>query len=121
RLGLDGVNPVYYETIKMLYTFPQSVSIAGGRPSSSYYLVGVQGDGLFYLDLHHSRPAAAFYQRAYVPAELRTFHSEKVRKMPLSGLDPSMLLGFVCRDEGSGWTCGGGLRWCVFCVFVLFL
>ncbi|KAJ7249825.1 hypothetical protein C8J57DRAFT_1355711, partial [Mycena rebaudengoi] len=50
---------------------------------------------------------AAFYQRVYAPAELRTFHCEKVRKMPLSGLDPSMLLGFVCRDEGSGWTCGG--------------
>ncbi|KAJ7205877.1 hypothetical protein C8J57DRAFT_1615298 [Mycena rebaudengoi] len=57
RLGLDGVNPVYYETIKMLYTLPQSVGIAGRRPSSSYYFVGVQGDGLFYLDPHHSRPA----------------------------------------------------------------
>ncbi|KAJ7205872.1 hypothetical protein C8J57DRAFT_1734527 [Mycena rebaudengoi] len=171
RLGLDDVNPVYYETIKMLYTFPQSVGIAGGRPSSSYYFVGVQGDGLFYLDPHHSRPAipprprptpsaqfgsstseppasragsqeprvgslearaasppiaegelvlnaqraedaaeedasgmaraeAAFYQRAHAPVVLRTFHCEKVRKMPLSGLDPCMLLGFVCRDEG---------------------
>ncbi|KAJ7625161.1 hypothetical protein B0H17DRAFT_576185 [Mycena rosella] len=57
RLGLDGVNPVYHETIKLLYTFPQSVGIAGGRPSSSYYLVGVQENGLFYLDPHHSRPA----------------------------------------------------------------
>ncbi|KAJ7232279.1 hypothetical protein C8J57DRAFT_176660 [Mycena rebaudengoi] len=57
RLGLDGVNPVYYETIKMLYTFPQAVGIAGGRPSSSYYFLGVQGDGLLYLDPHHSRPA----------------------------------------------------------------
>ncbi|KAJ7249578.1 hypothetical protein C8J57DRAFT_1356237, partial [Mycena rebaudengoi] len=52
------------------------------------------------------RAEAAFYQRAYVSAELRTFHCEKVRKMPLSGLDPSMLLSFVCRDEG---TCRGGL------------
>jgi cysteine protease ATG4 len=155
----------------MLYTFPQSVGIAGGRPSSSYYFVGVRGDGLFYLDPHHSRPAipprprptpsaqfgsstseppasragsqeprvgslearaasppiaegelvlnaqraedaaeedasgmaraeAAFYQRAHAPVVLRTFHCEKVRKMPLSGLDPCMLLGFVCRDEG---------------------
>ncbi|KAJ7616137.1 hypothetical protein FB45DRAFT_935358 [Roridomyces roridus] len=196
RLGLDGVNPVYYDTIKALYTFPQSVGIAGGRPSSSYYFVGVQDDGLFYLDPHHSRPAvplrpfvpgsevhdthdtrrslspeaytrggsmsppgsfrsgsmspdsasyphargmgrghspmtedelfvrtssvsrepsafeedepaggrlapaeAAFYMHAYSPAELATFHCARVRKMPLSGLDPSMLLGFVCRDE----------------------
>ncbi|KAF7378518.1 hypothetical protein MSAN_00279400 [Mycena sanguinolenta] len=246
RLGLDGVNPIYYETVKRLYTFPQSVGIAGGRPSSSYYFVGVQGDGLFYLDPHHSRPAVplrpfvgegmgiprspgyaaspsssshghaspssshghahghaherrslspeaayarggstspesasgssfarggsmspelvyahghgrggsmspefgythgvmtedelvivrpshpsrtsshthashdggererhpaggpmgsveeGYYARAYTAAEMRTFHCERVRKMPMSGLDPSMLLGFVCRDE----------------------
>ncbi|KAJ7910923.1 hypothetical protein B0H13DRAFT_1876242 [Mycena leptocephala] len=50
RLGLDDVNPIYYETIKRLYTFPQSVGIAGGRPSPSYYFVRVQGDGLFDLE-----------------------------------------------------------------------
>ncbi|KAJ7840902.1 hypothetical protein B0H13DRAFT_2415528 [Mycena leptocephala] len=43
-----GDRPVLYETIKLLYTFPQSVGIGGGHPSSSYYF-GVQGDGLFYL------------------------------------------------------------------------
>ncbi|KAF7419636.1 Cysteine protease atg4 [Pleurotus ostreatus] len=57
RLGLDGVNPIYYDSIKFLYTFPQSVGIAGGRPSSSYYFVGSQADSLFYLDPHHARPA----------------------------------------------------------------
>ncbi|RDB31089.1 Cysteine protease ATG4 [Hypsizygus marmoreus] len=57
RLGIDGVNPIYYDTIKLLYTFPQSVGIAGGRPSSSYYFVGSQADNLFYLDPHHARPA----------------------------------------------------------------
>ncbi|KAJ7743157.1 hypothetical protein B0H16DRAFT_1250707, partial [Mycena metata] len=55
RLGLDGVNPIYHDTLKQLYTFPQSVGIAGGRPSSSYYFVGAQAEGLFYLDPHHSR------------------------------------------------------------------
>jgi len=72
RLGLDGVNPIYYESIKVsslmqatvsradfqsLFTFPQSVGIAGGRPSSSYYFTGTQGDSLFYLDPHFTRPA----------------------------------------------------------------
>ncbi|KAJ7208547.1 hypothetical protein GGX14DRAFT_633329 [Mycena pura] len=46
RLDLDG----------MVYTCSQSVGVAGGR-SSSYYFVGAQGDGLFYLDPHHWRPA----------------------------------------------------------------
>ncbi|KAA1476293.1 hypothetical protein DENSPDRAFT_784808 [Dentipellis sp. KUC8613] len=229
RLGLDGVNPIYYDTIKTLYTFPQSVGIAGGRPSSSYYFVGSQSDNLFYLDPHHARPTiplrppppfgaslsadslqytprerqttpesdregqryprvpqtppqnhnhihghhhrsptspssvrtassnfsyhvthspsplaqqlssssssshsgSAAHARwhtsvspgdsrstgeysasgvdldplqehfinAYRPEELKTFHCDRVRKMPLSGLDPSMLIGFLCKDE----------------------
>lgn len=57
RLGLDGVNPIYYDTIKTLFTFPYSVGIAGGRPSSSYYFVASQADSLFYLDPHTTRPA----------------------------------------------------------------
>jgi cysteine protease ATG4 len=40
-----------------LFSFPQSVGVAGGRPSSSYYFVGTQGDSLFYLDPHFTRPA----------------------------------------------------------------
>ena len=39
-----------------IYRFPQSVGIAGGRPSSSYYFVGSQADNLFYLDPHNVRP-----------------------------------------------------------------
>ncbi|KAH9931302.1 peptidase family C54-domain-containing protein [Fomitopsis serialis] len=227
RLGLDGVNPVYYDTVKALYTFPQSVGIAGGRPSSSYYFVGSQADNLFYLDPHHARPAVPLrpppifgdtpassidghperatspdnsyssdrererdrprkshhfrspttptsvrvssgsggstfshrsspatpsplqqqlstssssaasqssssqsharwqsspnipddsdmdmrelgadldpiqrhYVTAYSASELKTFHCDRVRKMPLSGLDPSMLIGFLVKDE----------------------
>lgn len=39
------------------------------------------------------------YVNAYSAAELKTFHCDRVRKMPLSGLDPSMLIGFLCKDE----------------------
>lgn len=42
------------------------------------------------------------YVTAYSAAELKTFHCDRVRKMPLSGLDPSMLIGFLCKDE-SDW------------------
>ncbi|KAJ7718860.1 hypothetical protein DFH07DRAFT_710089, partial [Mycena maculata] len=75
--GPNGINPVYYETIKMLYTFQQSVGIAGGRPSSSYYFVGVPGDGLFYLDPHHSRPVAPL--RPFVPPTHPTSTHEDAR------------------------------------------
>jgi cysteine protease ATG4 len=172
-----------------LYTYPQSVGIAGGRPSSSYYFVGSQADSLFYLDPHHARPAvpprnpgentlnapterpgsslsvareptsprstrtnvtgSSFSSHApsspsplqqqhstsststrdtswsssadlhsremgvksvldmtdeqvlelYSDVELKTYHCDRVRKMPLSGLDPSMLIGFLVKTE----------------------
>ncbi|GAA5918837.1 hypothetical protein JCM6882_004711 [Rhodosporidiobolus microsporus] len=57
RLGIDGVNPIYHEAIKGIFRLPQTVGIAGGRPSSSYYFVGSQANSLFYIDPHHPRPA----------------------------------------------------------------
>ncbi|KAG8850156.1 Cysteine protease atg4 [Tulasnella sp. 330] len=62
RLGIDGVNPVYYNSIKEIFTWPQSVGISGGRPSSSYYFVGEQAGSLFYLDPHHTRPTVPLRQ-----------------------------------------------------------
>ncbi|KAF8271567.1 hypothetical protein EI94DRAFT_1720033, partial [Lactarius quietus] len=71
-LGIDRANPIYYETIKALYSFPQSVGIAGGCPSSSYYFVGSQADNLFYLDPHHTR--------ATIPLRPPTQTSERERE-----------------------------------------
>ncbi|KAJ1020748.1 hypothetical protein NDA16_004140 [Ustilago loliicola] len=133
RLGLDSVNPIYYESVKATFSFPHSVGIAGGRPSSSYYFMGHQGNSLFYLDPHNVRPAVPlryppitfpaavprqldiahrfvledkddedeWWSHAYSEAQTFTFHCEKVRRMPIKSLDPSMLLGFLVKDEES--------------------
>ncbi|KAK4054648.1 Cysteine protease atg4 [Microbotryomycetes sp. JL221] len=37
----------------------------------------------------------SFFSSAYEDEVLRTYHCDKVRKMPLSALDPSMLVGFL--------------------------
>lgn len=44
-------------------------------------------------------PLMEYYAYAYNPMETATYHCDKVRKMHISGLDPSMLIGFLCRDE----------------------
>ena len=44
-------------------------------------------------------PGALAHVTSYIAAELRTFHCENVRKMPLSGLDPSMLIEYL-QDRG---------------------
>lgn len=39
------------------------------------------------------------YVTSFGVAVLRTFHYDCVCKMPLSGLDPSVLIGFLCKTE----------------------
>ncbi|KAH0447970.1 hypothetical protein IEQ34_023193 [Dendrobium chrysotoxum] len=103
---------MYHDSIKSTFAFPQSVGIAGGRPSSSYYFVGYQGNSLFYLDPHHVRNSVTFkypppnqehddewWAHAYSEQELATFHNDRPRRMPMKSLDPSMLLGFLIQDE----------------------
>ena len=67
-LGIDGMNPVYCDTIKVVNHLsfsrafihegavhtPTIIGIAGGCPLSSYYFVGSQADNLVYLDPHHT-------------------------------------------------------------------
>lgn len=114
RLGLDGVHPMYHDSVKATFSFPHSVGISGGRPSSSYYFVGYQGNSLFYLDPHHVRSTVPFkhpppgheedpdwWNQVYSEQELSTFHNDRPRRMPMKSLDPSMLLGFLVQDEES--------------------
>lgn len=100
RLGIDTVNKVYWDGIKQLLACPQSAGIAGGRPSSSHYFFGYQGDYLFYLDPHYPRPSFA----AEVPTDftidnVNSFHTNKIRRLHLNEMDPSMLVGILVRDR----------------------
>ncbi|KAG0315448.1 Cysteine protease atg4 [Dissophora globulifera] len=100
RLGIDKLNPIYNDAIKATFEFPQSLGIAGGRPSSSYYFVGYQGDDLFYLDPHHSRCVVETKDLdLYTPEDFATYHCETIRKIDINSIDPSMLLAFYCRDR----------------------
>lgn len=101
RLGPDRITPVYYEALKQSFTLPQSIGIAGGRPNSSHYFIGCQGDIFFYLDPHETRPALPYHSNAsqYTKEEIDTCHTRRLRGLKLSEVDPSMLLGFLIKDE----------------------
>lgn len=95
RLGIDRVNPCYYPLIKGALRSHLSVGIAGGRTNRSLYFVGHQDDDLLYLDPHTARPALVSVEQALYRLEQ---HTDTVRHCPISDLDPSMLLGFLCSD-----------------------
>ncbi|KAL1899674.1 Cysteine protease atg4 [Ceratocystis pirilliformis] len=110
RLGIDKITTVYWEALVATLQMQQSVGIAGGRPSSSYYFIGVQGMFLYYLDPHVTQPALQFHKDVseYEHGELSTCHTRRLRKLHLKEMDPSMLIGFFIRseDEWREWRAG---------------
>ncbi|KAI5919681.1 protease required for autophagy [Camillea tinctor] len=101
RLGIDKITPVYWEALIASLQMSQSIGIAGGRPSSSHYFIGVQGFYFFYLDPHFTRPALPYHEDAseYTQEEVDTCHTRKLRRLHVKEMDPSMLIGFLIRDE----------------------
>lgn len=99
RLGIDSLHPTYYPALKASFEIPSFVGIAGGRPNSSLYFIGLQGDDLIYLDPHFSRSALETKSLAeYTKEDFSTYHCTLPRKINIANLDPSMLLGFYCRS-----------------------
>ena len=101
RLGIDRVTPAYWDALKGSLELPQSMGIAGGRPSSSHYFVAYQDNDFFYLDPHFTRPALPFHENIvdYTDEEINTCHTKRLRRIDVSDLDPSMLLAFLIRSE----------------------
>ncbi|AEC10381.1 Cysteine protease ATG4a [Arabidopsis thaliana] len=97
-LGLDSVNPRYIPSLVATFTFPQSVGILGGKPGASTYIVGVQEDKGFYLDPHEVQQVVTVNKET-PDVDTSSYHCNVLRYVPLESLDPSLALGFYCRDK----------------------
>jgi len=95
RLGVEKLNPIYYQAIYECLQMPQTVGIIGGKPKQSFYFVGFQDEYLVYLDPHivHEivRPDQDFSNE--------TYHCRAPQKIHISEVDPSLAVGFYCRDK----------------------
>ncbi|KAG7400984.1 Cysteine protease atg4c [Phytophthora boehmeriae] len=99
RLGLDHVNEGYIQALKKTFTFPQSVGIIGGKKGHSVYFVGTQEDQLHLLDPHDVHPAPELTASFPTATHLRTVHSSRPLVMNVTGIDPSLALGFLCETR----------------------
>lgn len=92
RLGIDKVNPLYHASVLQLLALRQSVGIAGGKPSSSFYFFGYEGNDLLYLDPHYPqfvRNKTSIYD---------TYHTNLYQKLSVDDMDPSMMVGILIKD-----------------------
>ena len=117
RLGLTRLCSAYDSSLVALLRFPQSVGFIGGKPGHSLYFIGTHGasGNVLYLDPHTvhvsssrgSFGAAASHitgQRGGNFAVSNTsqfyesYHCQRPRSMPMNAIDPSLALGFYCRN-----------------------
>jgi cysteine protease ATG4 len=63
--------------------------------------VGVQDSHLFFLDPHTTRPTLPHHQpeEPYTAEERGSYHTRRLRRIHLKDMDPSMLIGFLIKDE----------------------
>ncbi|KAI3636781.1 hypothetical protein MIR68_005048 [Amoeboaphelidium protococcarum] len=101
RLGIDQVNQIYHDSIRLCLTCRWSVGIAGGKPNSAFYFVGLETrDNLLYLDPHIVQDAVSLSQDgSMADTDLATYSQRVPKSLDISRLDPSMLLGFYIHDE----------------------
>lgn len=101
RLGHAKINPRYHGAVLSLFAVPQFMGIAGGRPSSAHYFFARQGEKLFFLDPHFPRNSLPFHEdlAKYDEEDFDGVHTTRVRRMSLEDMDPSMLIGFLIKDE----------------------
>ncbi|XP_021907058.1 cysteine protease ATG4 [Carica papaya] len=97
-LGLEKVNPRYIPSLWATFTFPQSLGILGGKPGASTYIVGVQGDNVYYLDPHVVQPVVKV-SKDNLDVDTSSYHCDVIRHISLESIDPSLAIGFYCRDK----------------------
>jgi len=119
RLGLKQFNASSYKVpLAHMLSFPQSVGFVGGSPRHALWFYGANSDGskVYGLDPHTVQRAPR--RRKLVPHEmagnngggrtheiifsdeyLRSIHCPNGSAMDMTKIDPSLALGFYCRDR----------------------
>eukprot|EP01065_Artemidia_motanka_P010062 TRINITY_DN1526_c0_g1_i2.p1 TRINITY_DN1526_c0_g1~~TRINITY_DN1526_c0_g1_i2.p1 ORF type:complete len:553 (+),score=187.29 TRINITY_DN1526_c0_g1_i2:149-1807(+) len=96
RLGADDLNLEYTDQIQACLTLPSSCGIIAERSEQAYYVVGVTGGQVIYLDPH------ALVQPAFVDQRSPgCVIDPKPHSVRTDDLDPSMLLAFMCGGPQS--------------------
>lgn len=101
RLGLNELNPIYFDGLKKCLENNLSCGIIGGRPNQALYFFGFVDDDILYLDPHVTqRSGSVGGKETQNEVELdETFHQRTAGRMAFRSMDPSIAVSFFCRTR----------------------
>jgi cysteine protease ATG4 len=111
RLGLKSFNEEYVRAVAHTFSLPQSVGVLGGRPRGARWFYGALSDGSKILGLDpHTVQNAPRRRTARVNGKssqvvelsddyMRSVHTTYPEVFSLLKMDPSVALGFYCRNQ----------------------
>jgi len=111
RLGRDYFNEKYVKSVAHIFSLPQSVGILGGRPRGARWFYGAYADGSKVLGLDPHTVQSAPGRRENTGTErnklsidltneyLASVHTPYPDILDLNRMDPSIALGFYCRNR----------------------
>ncbi|XP_077285248.1 autophagy-related 4a isoform X2 [Arctopsyche grandis] len=101
RLGLNEINPIYVNGLKLCFQLPQSLGVIGGKPNQALYLIGCVGEEILYLDPHTTQKAG--YIENKLTSDQRdidaTYHCKFASRIPILAMDPSVAVCFLCHTK----------------------
>ena len=96
RLGLKQVEPEYLQLLQAFFACSLNMGLLGGKPGEAYYLVGIQGQSMIFLDPHCT-------QDAVNPANIRqrhtSYHESSAKRILYTKLDASVGFAFLLKKD----------------------
>lgn len=99
RLGSDTLNTDYIPSLLSCLQYSQSLGFVGGKPRASLYFIGVHDSSVLYLDPHTVQHATSTDDNLCDTAVQASYHCDTVSSVLGAQLDPSVAIGFYCRDR----------------------
>jgi len=112
RLGRDYFEEKYVKSVAQIFSLPQSVGILGGRPRGARWFYGAYADGSKVLGLDPHTVQLAPGRRENTDSTernklsidltddyLASVHTPYPDILDLNRMDPSIALGFYCRNR----------------------
>lgn len=97
RLGLNTLDPIYYNSSLNLLDLKHNIGIIGGKDTSAVYFIGKYNQELIYLDPHYVQESDLSVEDLL--KNIDTYKPNKFFSLNIKDCTPSLTVGIFCADK----------------------